>query len=510
MGRPDETTSDAEQSEPRAATHPHRGTATRALAVVAAASPPRHPSRLRRAVPYLLGAAMFAVAAWILHGALGRFHPSELRAELARLSGGQVGLAVLFTGLSFVALVGYEWSSLRLIGRRVPLRQLSLASFITQSIAHSTGFAFVIGATLRYQLYASRGLTVLDVAKIQVCFTATFTLGISTLAGAVLLLQPHHLAAVSGLPPWAWRLGAATALAVVAGYVVWGAFFHRPFRFRGNTYAFPDAGSTLTQIFFGVADLLAVAAALHVLLPAGLGLSYVEVLAIFMASIVTGLMSHVPGSLGVFESAVLLLVQPPPDLVLPVVGALLAFRACYYLLPLLCGVALLAVYELVRWRRILARPLAGLALRARPFAPPFAAALAATAGVLLLLATSTPVPEARAERLAALPGSFPGAGNLLCSGLGVSLLVLARGLALRAAAAWGCGLVLLLAGTAVCLATGESVALWAPLVLALAVLLAGRREFVRPSPDLTAWFLPGWLALISGGVLLAAFFLARG
>ena len=115
----------------------------------------------------------------------------------------------------------------------------------------------------------------------------------------------------------------------------------------------PDAGATLTQIFFGVADLIAVAAALYVLLPSELGLDYLEVLAIFMASIVVGLVSHVPGSLGVFESAVVLLIQPSEEQTLPLIGALLAFRAVYYLLPLLCGVLLLAVSELHRWRMVL-------------------------------------------------------------------------------------------------------------------------------------------------------------
>jgi uncharacterized membrane protein YbhN (UPF0104 family) len=427
------------------------------------------------------------------------------------MGGGPIGLAVLATAFSFAALVGYEWSALRMIGKRVPLRKLSVASFCTQSIAHSTGFAFVIGATLRYQFYAARGVSILDVAKIQIFFTATFTLGVSTLAGAVFLLEPHRLAAVTGLPSWLWRLGAATALLAVAGYIFWGAFFHRPFRFRGREYALPAVGSTLTQIFFGVADLLAVAAALHVLLPDALGLSYVEVLAIFMASIVVGLMSHVPGSLGVFESAVILLVRPADDQLLPLVGSLLAFRACYYLLPLLCGVSLLALFELSRWRGAMARTLAAVARRLGPVAPPLAAGLTAAGGALLLLTTATPVPEARAERLAAaLPDAFLGTGRLLSSGLGLSLLVLARGLSLRVAPAWGWGVVLLLAGVAVCLATAESAVMWAPLLLALTVLLLARPEFVRPSPELAAWLTPGWLALIAGGALLATFFLTRG
>jgi uncharacterized membrane protein YbhN (UPF0104 family) len=472
---------------------------------------PARPRGFRRAVPFLLGGAMFAVAVWVLHRTLSRYGLDELAAELAGIGPRQVGLAVLFAALSFACLVGYEWSALGLIGKRLPFGKLALASFVTQSIAHSTGFAPVVGATLRYHFYAGRGLTIVDVAKVQIIFTATFTLGVATLAGAVLLLEPGRLAAATGLPEALWRLGAAAALGMVAGYVVWGAFFHRPFTVRGRTYALPDTSSTLTQIFFGVADLLAVAAALHMLLPASLGLTYLEVLAVFMASIVVGLMSHVPGSLGVFESAVILLVRPAEDQTLPLVGALLAFRACYYLLPLACGVAVLALHEGFRWRRALASPFADAARRLGPRAPPAAAALTALCGALLLLATATPVPEARAERLAAaLPPGIVGLQALLAGGLGVGLLVLARGLALRVARAWGLGVILLGASIALCLATAEAPPLWLPLVAALAVLLAGRAEFTRPAPGFAAWMTPPWLALCTAGVVLAAAFVLRG
>ena len=199
----------------------------------------------------------------------------DLHAELANLSLHQLGLAVLFTVCSFLALIGYEYSALGLVGKRMPLPHLALASFATQSIAHSTGFAFVIGASLRYHFYSDRGLGIGDVAMVQMFFTATFTLGVATLAGGVVLVEPMRLAMATGLPPLAlagWL--PATALSLVIAYVVWGGFFHRPLRWRGHELVLPSAGATLVQIFFGVADLMAVAAALYVLLPAELGLGY--------------------------------------------------------------------------------------------------------------------------------------------------------------------------------------------------------------------------------------------
>lgn len=439
------------------------------------------PDRVRRLLPYLVGAVMFAVALWVLHTTLARFHLADLKAELAELSARQVGLAVLFTFLSFAALVGYEHSALGLLGKRLPLPQLAVASFATQSIAHSTGFAFLVGATLRYSFYAGRGLGLADVAKIQVIFTGTFTLGIATLAGGVVLLEPWRLAAATGLPAWLWRAAAFAGLALVVAYVVWGAFFHRPLRWRGRVMTLPGAKATLTQIFFGVADLLAVAAALHVLLPPELGLTYPEVLAIFMAAILVGLMSHVPGSLGVFESAVILLVQPAEAHTLPLIGALLAFRAVYYLLPLACGVVLLALRELHRWRAALRRLGELFRLELGASAPGVAAALASLSGFTLLTGAVWP-DAAGAPSQPSLGGWSPAElGRVAEVAAGVALLVLARGLEQQVAAVWAWVLGFVVLGTGAAALAGEPWPARLFLVLVALFLLACRADFSRAS-----------------------------
>lgn len=448
----------------------------------------------RRLLPYVVGAVMFAVAVWVLHSTLSRFHLEDLTAELAELSLRQLGLAVLFTALSFAALVGYEYSALGLIGRRLPLPQLALASFATQSVAHSTGFAFLIGATLRYNFYAPRGMSLSDVAKVQVFFTATFTLGIATLAGAVVLIEPWRLALATGLPGWLWRIVAGCGLALVIAYVAWGAFFHRPLRWRGHELVLPSAGATLIQIFFGVADLMAVAAALHVLMPPELGLSYVEVLTIFMASILVGLLSHVPGSLGVFESAVILLVQPPEHLTLPLIGALLTFRGVYYVLPLVCGVAALALSEMHRWRNVGPRLAGWLKLDLGPGTPQVAAGLTFAAGLMLLLAAMLPDATSPTAEAGRWTSSELARGVEIATGLG--LLMLSRGLAHRHPPALPWVLSFLLVGAGAGLLAGELLVLILPLVL-LALLLFACRGELAPVPARLPKRSPAWLLLLA-------------
>jgi uncharacterized membrane protein YbhN (UPF0104 family) len=468
------------------------------------------PHLARRILPYAIGAVMFAVAVWVLHSTLARFDLADLQAELTRLTAWRLGLAVLFTGLSFVCLVGYEFSALGLVGKRLPLPEMALGSFTTQSISHSTGFAFLAGVTLRYNFYARRGLTLADVAKLQVWFTATFTLGVATLAGSVVLVEPWRLAQATGAPSWLWRLAAGTALSLVIAYVVWGAFFHRPLRWRGREFALPSTGATLTQIFFGVADLLAVAAALYVLLPAELLLSYAEVLAIFMTALVLGLLSHVPGSLGVFESAVILLVQPTEAQTLPLIGTLLTFRAVYYLLPLVCGVVVLTLAEMHRWRGVLGRLADRLRLDLGPGTPVAAAVLTFVAGLALVLGAMLPGAEATVPPHLHALHQLPDMSRAIEITAGLALLLLARGLALRLAVAWQWVLVLAVVALVASLIAGGSGVVDLLLLLVALLLFAARHAFDRPAARSGQWQSPAWILLFAVTLASSFWLIGRG
>lgn len=305
--------------------------------------------RLRSLVSFVIGAGMLALAIWVLRRWAAHVSLEDLESELQAIRPVQVALAILFSLASFVALFGYEYYACRFIGRPISWLQAGIISFITQSIAHAVGFAVFVGATVRYKLYSAHGFGLFEVAKIQVFFTATFGLGCLTLAGGTLLIEPYVLARAVGVSELWWRLMGTGLLAVVLAVLVWGTWFHRPIRIGGQVFELPCVRVTSLQIVLGVTDLGCVAAALHVLLPSELGLGYFETLGVFVAAITLGLISHVPGSLGVFEGAALVLIDPAPELTAAVIGALIMFRACYYMLPLLMGSVLFAGLEARRW-----------------------------------------------------------------------------------------------------------------------------------------------------------------
>lgn len=288
---------------------------------------------------------MLALALWVLRRWAAHVSLEDLWTELSQIPAQNILLSLVFTFASFVALFGYEYYACQFIGRPISWFRAGIISFITQSITHAVGFAIVVGATVRYKLYSAIGFNLFEVAKVQLFFVVTFGLGCLVLGGGTLLIEPYVLARATGISELWWRLAGSALLALVAGVLVWGAWFHRPIRVGGQVFVLPSAKITLLQILLGVADLACVAAALHMLLPASLGLDYFETLGVFVAGITLGLASHVPGSLGVFESTVLVLVNPAPDETAAVIGALIMFRACYYMLPLALGAAMLGIIE---------------------------------------------------------------------------------------------------------------------------------------------------------------------
>ena len=88
----------------------------------------------------------------------------------------------------------------------------------------------------------------------------------------------------------------------------------------------------LGQIVISCTDWLFACGVLYVLLPAGIKLSYPQFVGIFLLAQIAGLLSYIPGGLGVFETVILLLLSPFAESS-AVFGSLLLYRLIYYLIP---------------------------------------------------------------------------------------------------------------------------------------------------------------------------------
>ncbi len=290
-----------------------------------------------------------------------RLHHLDLHHVMAALAGKpahQIAAAALAIAASYATLTCYDWFALRTIGaRHVPYRIAALASFTGYSIGHNIGATVFTGGAIRYRIYSFFGLRVLDIAKLCFVTGLTFWLGNLTMLGLGLAYVPAAASAVDHLPAWANRTVGITALCVILSYVIYVWRQPRVFGTERWYVTLPNGPLTLVQILIGITDLFFCSVAISLLIPAQPPIDFMALSVIFVFATLFGFASHAPGSLGVFDAAMLVgLGQFNRE---DLVAGLLLFRLLYFIIPF--GLALSAVGARELWLAI---------TRAQPVAPP--------------------------------------------------------------------------------------------------------------------------------------------
>jgi uncharacterized membrane protein YbhN (UPF0104 family) len=237
----------------------------------------------------------------------------------------------------------FDTLAVRHVGHALPYRKIALTSFISLSIGHNVGVSVLSSGALRYRLYSGFGLSAGEVGGIILFCALTGGLGLMSLGGVALLLRPDAILGASGLMPAAARGVGVVCLALVGTYLVLAWQRRQPVVVGGYTFRMPNVRIAAGQIGIGAANFAFVAAILHQLLAGSV--AYTETIAAYVLGNITAWMSHVPGGLGVLEFVIASLVTHGN-----VIGALIAFRIVYFLVPLLLGSALLISAETRRWR----------------------------------------------------------------------------------------------------------------------------------------------------------------
>ncbi|MDB5397458.1 MAG: mprF [Rhodospirillales bacterium] len=455
--------------------------------------------------------AVFLLALAAMQHLLRDFHYHQIIAQLKSLSAKQLLIGVFCTVGSYWALTFYDLSALRYVGIKLPYRLIAFASFTGYAVSNNIGFALISGGSVRFRLYSAAGVSAGDIARIVVFAGVTFTAGLFGIGSFAFLIAPGELGPVAHIaPPMASALG-GIALALVLATLVTAAINRRPIRIWRLRIAVPSPRMVAAQILISGVDIALAAAVLYVVLPPLTGIGYWGFLGLFSIALLLGVVSNVPGGIGVFESVMLLGLHRTDSA--GVLGGIIAYRAIYFLLPLIVAGILLAANELL-WRkpgRMAQLRVVGLA--GSRMAPPFMAALVFVAGVILLISGAAPETEWRLDILQdVVPLSVIEASHILGSLIGLALLVLARGLYRRLDTAWYISVVALANAVIVSLIKGLDYEEAAIFAVISAVLISCRREFYRRARIIDLRISVGWLLAIGGvlgGIVWLTFFTTK-
>ncbi|QRY69690.1 bifunctional lysylphosphatidylglycerol flippase/synthetase MprF [Ensifer sp. PDNC004] len=432
----------------------------------------------------------------------------EVVQALADTSWTAVAAAVFFTALSFLALTFYDVSALDYIRRKLPYADVALTAASAYAVGNTAGFGALSGGAIRYRSYSRLGIEPENIARIIAFVTLAFGLGLLTVTCLSLLAVGEYVAPMTGMDPLVLRIIAAVILAGLFS-VFFLARDGRAVSLGRLTLRLPDSRTVSRQFLVTALDLAASATVLYVLLPAGT-IGWPAFLAVYSLAVGVGVLSHVPAGLGVFETIIIATLGHNAD-VDTILGALVLYRVIYHVLPLVIAIAVVIGIEL---RQLSGHPVASSVRRiGGRMTPLLLATLGIVLAIMLVLSSVTPTPD---ENLAFLEVLLPlpivEGAHFLASLLGLALVVVSRGLALRLDGAWWASIVIAVAALLLSLIKAIAVVEAGMLAFFLVGLIVSRRLFVRPASLFGQALTVPWLTalgVICLGALVVLLFVYR-
>jgi phosphatidylglycerol lysyltransferase len=451
---------------------------------------------LQRLVGPVLSVVLFAAAVWVLHRELRSYHLNDILHALDAIPPARLWAAAGLAGLSYAVMTGYDALAVRYLRHPLAYTKIGLASFIGYAFSNNIGLSMIAGASVRYRLYSVWGLSTVQITQVVAFCTLTLWLGFFCLGGGVFVIDPLTIPAALRVPLGSVRMAGAVMLAIVLVYVLVTLLRKTPLTIREWEIELPPNHIVLLQLVLGSVDWMLAGAVLYVLIAPAVGMSYPGFLSVYLLAQMMGLISQVPGGLGVFETSMVLLLSPGMASS-QILGALLAYRAVYYWMPLGVAALLLGLQEVLRRGTLIPRVAAVFEHWVSPLLPQVMAFAAFVGGAILLFSGAIPVID---QRLAGLKRIVPLAllelSHFAGSMAGMGLLLLARGLQRRLDAAYHITLALLAVGIASSLIKGFDYEEALALTLIMAALLPARRHFHRKASLISERFNAGWTAAV--------------
>jgi len=288
-----------------------------------------------RAWPWLRKIAPWALALLVLvllAQQVRHIDWGEVWQALLQQSPMAMALAAAMALLSYALVASYD-----LVGRHETQHGVPLARCLRIAgtcYAFNLNFGSLVGGlALKLRLYDAAGLKVGTIARVIALTVTTNWLGFLLVAGLVLCLAPPPMPPQVPMSDLAVRaLGVLMALLALA-YVLWCAAGRkrRSFCIRGHAFELPSARVAAWQLAVSSVNWALMALIVWVLLQQQL--PYLAVLGVLLMAAIAGVVTHVPAGLGVVEAVFIASFagQMPQAQLL---AALLAYRAAYYLFPL--------------------------------------------------------------------------------------------------------------------------------------------------------------------------------
>lgn len=306
--------------------------------------------KFSKILPIVISLMLFGLSLLAIGQELEKSKPQEILNSLQGISVPGLFFALALTVVNYIFLTGYDVLATRYVGESLPYRKVALVSVISYALSNSIGFALLSGSAIRYRFYSAWGFSAGKIAQIITFCNISFWIGLFAVGGITFSVEPLTIPKQIHLPFDSIHPVGYIFLLTIAGYLIWSAKGRRSLRIKQWVLPHLPLPLSLGQIAVTSCDWILAAAVLYVLLSPSSSLLFWKFFSVYVLAQLAGILSNVPGGLGVFETVLILLLSPPIATE-KLLEALLVYRIIYYFLPLFAGTILFALYELKRHKR---------------------------------------------------------------------------------------------------------------------------------------------------------------
>jgi len=302
-------------------------------------------NRLKTVLGIMASVLIAGLAAYVLFRTFQRISVADVLRNVRAVSAETLLLAVACAVGAFATIAAYEIVVVRYVKHCIGRARPVMTALIAFPLGHAAGQTVLSGSALRYRMYAPAGFTAMEVGATVLLCGLPYVLAFGLLLDLALVFGAEQLAPLFRLSSeWLFALG-CIGLVKDAGFLLFVHLRKAPIRLGGWAVRLPPLRMVLLQLAVGIVDIVLVSSILYLLLPETALIAFLPFVAIYLASILAGVLSHVPAGLGVLESMLLLLLpQVPPEQLL---AAVLLYRVIYEVIPLTIALGVWGAYELL-------------------------------------------------------------------------------------------------------------------------------------------------------------------
>ena len=250
--------------------------------------------------------------------------------------------AVALAAASYLLYSCFDLLGRHYTGHTLPVPTVMQLTFVSYAFNLNLG-SIVGGIAFRYRLYSRLRLAVGTITRIMSFSMLANWMGYLLLAGLVFSIQPPALPGSWKIDVFQLRLIGFGLLALAASYLGACALSRRrSFSVRGHEIELPSLRLAGLQLAMGAGNWLLMSGIVFVLLHQRI--DFFSVASVLLLAAIAGVITHIPGNLGVLEAVFLALLSdrmPAYDLL----AGLVAYRVVYFLIPLLAAAVMYLFME---------------------------------------------------------------------------------------------------------------------------------------------------------------------